>query len=76
MAHKTLTISEEAYSALASLKDRGESFTDVILRLASKKRKGTLLEYVRSMDPDEEFAQVLEQIVKRRETLSVRRVRL
>jgi len=76
MAHKTLTISEEAYPALAGLKDRGESFTDVILRLTCKKRKGTLLEYVRSMDRDEEFAQVLEEIVKRRETLSVRRVRL
>ena len=75
MAHKTLTISEEACSALARLKNRGESFTDVVLRLASKKSKGTLLEYVRSMHPDEEFAQVLEEIVKRRETLRVRKVR-
>jgi len=34
MAHKTLTISEEAYEALASMKGEKESFTDVVLRLA------------------------------------------
>ena len=33
MAHKTLTISEEAYEALASMKAEKESFTDVVLRL-------------------------------------------
>jgi len=33
LAHKTLTISEEAYSALASLKAEDESFTDAVLRL-------------------------------------------
>lgn len=76
LAHKTLTISEEAYAALAKLKNRGESFTDVILRIAGKKRGGTLLEYVRSMEPDEEFAQTLEGIVKNRERLSVRSVEL
>jgi predicted CopG family antitoxin len=30
---KTLTISEEAYRKLAKLKGRGESFTDIILKL-------------------------------------------
>lgn len=34
MAHKTLTISEEAYAALSDLKLEDESFTDVIVRLA------------------------------------------
>jgi len=34
LAHKTLTISEEAYSALSSLKAEDESFTDAILRLS------------------------------------------
>lgn len=34
MAHKTLTISEEAYTALSGLKLENESFTDVIVRLA------------------------------------------
>lgn len=34
---RTLTIKEEAYQALKSEKKEGESFTDVILRLTSKK---------------------------------------
>jgi len=33
MGFKTLTISEEAYRKLAKLKERGESFTDTILKL-------------------------------------------
>jgi predicted CopG family antitoxin len=33
MGFKTLTISEEAYRKLARLKARGESFTDIILKL-------------------------------------------
>jgi predicted CopG family antitoxin len=76
MAHKTLTISEEAYHALARLKNRGESFTEVILRIAAKNRKGALLDYVRSQHPDEELARSLEEIVQNRERLSVRRVEL
>ena len=74
MAHKTLTISEEAYAALARLKERRESFTDVILRLTAKARRGTLLDYVRSMQPDEEFAENLEQVVQNRERSRVRTV--
>ena len=34
MGFKTLTISEEAYRKLRRLKGRGESFTEVILRLS------------------------------------------
>ncbi len=55
MAPKTLTISEEAYNALARLKSRDESFTKVILRLTRltrKKCKGSILEYIRSIAPD------------------------
>jgi len=74
MAHKTLTISDEAYAALARLKERRESFTDVILRLTAKARRGTLLDYVRSMQPDEEFAENLEQVVQNRERSRVRTV--
>ena len=45
MAHKTLTISEEAYEALANLKKEGESFTELIKRITSPLRKKKLSEF-------------------------------
>src|SRR6267378_8147359 len=66
MAHKTLTISEEAYNALAKQrKSEDESFTKVILRLAKKDEDdsaGRLLEYIRSMPPADELADKLEEV--------------
>ncbi len=44
-AHKTLTISEEAYEALAELKKEGESFTDLIKRITAPIRKKKLSEF-------------------------------
>ncbi len=46
MTHKTLTISEEAYNALKRLKRKGESFSDVIIRIT---RNFGLLEYVEGL---------------------------
>jgi len=66
MGHKTLTVSEEAYEALARMKKERESFTEAILRLTEKREKGTLLDYVRSLEPDEEFAEELEKVVEER----------
>jgi len=71
MAHKTITISEEAYEALAGMKAAKESFTDVILKIVKKKEEGTLLDYVRSIERDEEFAQILEDVVKERTKISL-----
>jgi len=76
MAHKTLTISEEAYLALSRLKNHGESFTQVILRLTAKSKRGSLLDYVRSTRPDEEFAKTLEGVLGGRERARVRSVRV
>ncbi|MBS7650731.1 MAG: antitoxin VapB family protein [Candidatus Bathyarchaeia archaeon] len=66
MAHKTITISEEAYRALAGLKEKNESFTDVILRITRRRGEENLLDYIRSQKPDEEFAEILKKIVKER----------
>jgi predicted CopG family antitoxin len=71
MAHKTITVSEEAYEALAEAKAAKESFTDVILRILKKKQEGTLLDYVRSVEPDEEFARTLEDVLKERDRISL-----
>jgi len=72
MGHKTLTVSEEAYEALARLKKERESFTEVILRLTRKKERGTLLDYVRSLEPDEEFAEELEKVVEERKNIALK----
>ncbi|KPQ42098.1 MAG: hypothetical protein MPEBLZ_03346, partial [Candidatus Methanoperedens nitroreducens] len=54
MAHKTLTISEEAYEALAGLKKEGESFTDLVKRITAPLRKRKLSEFA-GMIKDENF---------------------
>ena len=43
MSGKTVTLSEDAYKALAALKKKGESFSDVVRRLALSNR--SLLEF-------------------------------
>src|SRR6266702_295902 len=72
MAHKTLTISEEAYKALARAKSKDESFTKVILRLTRKKAARNLLDYVRSFSPDEELASAVEKVLEKRGKISLR----
>lgn len=52
MAHKTLTISEEAYSALAELKNEGESFTELIKRITKPLKKKRLSEFAGKLDDD------------------------
>jgi len=66
MGHKTITISEEAYGALAGLKQKHESFTEAILRLTGKRTRGTLLDYVKSLEPDEEFAEIMDEVISER----------
>ena len=45
MGYKTISLSDEAYGKLASLKRKGESFADVILRLCSKAPKKPLASF-------------------------------
>lgn len=66
MGHRTITVSDEAYLALAKLKKERESFTEVILRLSHQTEKGTLLEYIRTLKPNEELAQSIEKAIEDR----------
>lgn len=76
MGHKTITISDEAYKALSHLKQGKESFTEVILRLARSRKEGTLLDYVRSLEPDEEFAEIMREILMERKKVALRTTEL
>jgi predicted CopG family antitoxin len=50
MGYKTISLSDEAYGKLASLKRKGESFADVILRLCSNAPKKTFGKFRWSLD--------------------------
>ncbi len=56
-------------SLLARLKSKDESFTKVILRLAQKRNKGSLLDYIRSIAPDNELADRLEEALEERQKI-------
>ncbi len=60
MAHKTLTISEEAYNSLVALKKEGESFTDVINRITGLVRKKPLKDFTGRLKDDKFEKAVIE----------------
>jgi len=62
MPHRTITISLEAYEALLRLKRPGESFSDLILRLARSVPDLSELEGVWSDVPEERIEEVLRSI--------------
>ena len=66
MAHKTITISDDAYEALAKSKRENESFTKVILRLTSGSGKASsLLDHLRDSPANEELAESIERTMQR-----------
>ena len=66
MAHKTITISDEAYDALASARTDNESFTKVILRLTSERSRGArLVEFFANSPADEDLARSIERTMER-----------
>ncbi len=65
-AHTTLTISEKAYRAMDRAKSKDKSLTNVNPRLTRKKTGSNLLDYVRSLSPDEELASALEKVLEKR----------
>lgn len=75
MAHKTITISEDAYNAFRSLKKEHESFSDVILRLFGGNAK-KLLEAIESSKPNEDLSASIEWASKKMRKTELRKAEL
>ncbi len=72
---KVISLSEKAYETLKNMKKPGESFSDVVLRVAKEKKKKSLLEFSGTWVGDD-ADEVLAQIMKDRENSTSRRVDL
>lgn len=73
MAHKTITISDDAYEALARSRLANESFTKVILRLTSGRGKAAaLLGHLEGSRTDEDLAASLERAMRRTRSAELR----
>lgn len=66
MGHRTITISDEAYRELSKMKRERESFTDVVLRLASGRGNAkAVLEYLEGLPSSGDLAERVEDAMKR-----------
>ncbi len=73
MATKTISIREEVYDILMSLKKENESFSDVIYKLA-KKRKPNLRDYFGVLKDSKTMPEIEEDIKKMRESARLRTI--
>ena len=73
MVHKTITISEEAYNLLKENKRENESFTEVIKRILSqKKKKEDLIEWLSRKKDLSDLADSVESIFDERNNINLR----
>lgn len=74
---KVITISDEAYAALSSLKGRKESFTDTVLKLVEKERKKPLSYFAGKWIGDpKELTTIFESIMEERKSVKLREAEL
>lgn len=82
MATKTLSISEEAYHNLVHLKKEGESFSQLILRLTTKKGDPeTILDTIKFLNSQnkesmDDLADNIEAVYNIRKSRKLRQVKL
>lgn len=73
MAHKTITISDDAYNSLNKMKKENESFTDVILRITKdEKNKDNLLSWIKNKKSNPNLAELISDVFNDRDTIELR----
>ena len=63
---KVISLSNKAYETLKGMKKTGESFSDVVLRVAGEKQKKSILEFAGTWKGDD-IDQVFSIVLKDRE---------
>jgi AbrB family looped-hinge helix DNA binding protein len=76
MTRKAPTLSEKAYNALDRAKGKNKSPIKVIRRPTGKRAKVDLLEYVRSTSPNNQLADSIEKVLKKRNRIHLRTARV
>lgn len=71
---KVISLSEKAYETLKSMKKSGESFSEVVLRVAAKERKKSIMEFAGSWKGDD-IDEVFSIVLKDREQAKSREVK-
>lgn len=71
---KVISISDEAYDSLKKTKNKGDSFSSVILKFTKPEKKKNLLEILKEIGPDEELAKNIEEVYRNRKNIKLRRV--
>ncbi|MFH0897142.1 MAG: antitoxin VapB family protein [Candidatus Bathyarchaeota archaeon] len=72
---KVISLSEDAYKALKRLKRRGESFSDVVMKMAKNAEPKSLLEFAGGWTGND-IKEVFEKIHSEREATTAREYRI
>ena len=71
---KVISLSEEAYKKLKERKTAGKSFSDVVIDLADKKPKKSIMDLFGVLKNDKESIRAFEEAYKDRKNLKLRQV--
>ena len=73
---RVISISDSAYEELVSLKENNESFSKVVLKLASKEKKKSILEFAGKWNgSNEELDSIFKKILKERHSYKGRDIK-
>ncbi len=71
---KVISLSDEAYEELTQLKNTKESFSSVVIRLASEKKKKDIMEFAGKWPgPKEELDKIFNEILEERHKTKMRK---
>ena len=73
---KVISLSNKAYGTLKNLKGEGDSFSDVVLKMANKEKKTSLLEFAGIWKDNPEMDKIFESIIEERSKAADRKIDL